>query len=136
MSYNPRPPSIICLFCVKPAAEGGGESLLARNCDLTAALPHRDLAARFAAKGGIMHKRSYCDAAVLSAQPDASPPPQLAAAGAAPASPPAPRWAVSWQERTGTQSREEAERCVQWGGGGLWQVSRGGGGLVLQRASA
>lgn len=95
MSYNPRPAARISFFCVQPA-DDGGESLLARNADLAALLPP-DYERRFAERGGIKYVREYGDATAIAQLPKPEPGKM-------------PRWFQSWQERTGTDDRVEAER--------------------------
>lgn len=58
-SYNPLVPRRIGLLCLEPAAQGG-ESLLVRNEDLTAAGP-KELFDFIREHGGLQYKRVFHD---------------------------------------------------------------------------
>ncbi len=89
MAYNPKPAQRIAFFCAQPA-EQGGENILSSNHTLFQLMPP-DIVARFAAKGGLKYTRAYRD----------------------PSNPASTAWGFplpSWQQYTGTSSKEEAER--------------------------
>jgi hypothetical protein len=59
MCYNPRPCSRIAFYCLKPAVKGG-ETLVARNRDITRALGSGTIKL-IKKKGGIVYVRRYVD---------------------------------------------------------------------------
>jgi hypothetical protein len=87
MAYNPHPPGRIAFFCMQDAAEGG-ETILVRNADLSLTLSSeiQDLVKQH---GGIMYRRTYHD---RNNNVEVSGP------------------QVSWQDKCGTEERDEAVR--------------------------
>jgi Taurine catabolism dioxygenase TauD, TfdA family len=66
MSCNPRSPDVFALMCLQDAQEGG-ESLLARNADLTQRLPER-VREFVTTHGGVRYTRRYADANAATPQ--------------------------------------------------------------------
>eukprot|EP00550_Attheya_septentrionalis_P010649 CAMPEP_0198299212 /NCGR_PEP_ID=MMETSP1449-20131203/43883_1 /TAXON_ID=420275 /ORGANISM="Attheya septentrionalis, Strain CCMP2084" /LENGTH=381 /DNA_ID=CAMNT_0044000699 /DNA_START=73 /DNA_END=1218 /DNA_ORIENTATION=- len=88
MVYNPMSPAGIAFFCLSDAPEGG-ETILARNAELTKVVS-AELQQLVKEHGGIRYRRAYYDQndeqAVKAAHP----------------------FEVSWQEKTGVEDRDEA----------------------------
>lgn len=95
LSYNPKPVNKILLLCLE-AAEQGGENLLGRNADVTNYLAPATLHT-FEQKGGVRYVRRYH-------APNSE-----------------PKYAMSWQERTGYSTPDAAAQ--HWLDLGFQEVS-------------
>jgi hypothetical protein len=87
MVYNPRPPGRIAFFCIQDAVEGG-ETILVKNADLSLSVSSelQDLVKHH---GGILYRRTYHD---RSSNVEVS------------------GHQLSWQDKCGTEDRDEAVR--------------------------
>jgi hypothetical protein len=96
LSYNPIRPSRIGLYCLLPS-KAGGESIIARNSDITDLIPPQ-LIQHLNDHGGILYERSYRDAnapTTTNANGTTALDKQLS---------------ITWQEKCGgVQTRQEAE---------------------------
>ena len=96
LSYNPVQPSRICLYCIQPS-KSGGESIIARNEDITDQVP-QELAKYIEDHGGVMYERSYRDANNVPNTDDGD-------------TALSRQLAISWQDKCGgVETREEAEQ--------------------------
>jgi len=87
MAYNPKPAGKIAFFCLQDAEEGG-ETLLARNADLTKCV-RKEIQEFVRSHGGIAYIRTYHDSNQVSSEASL-------------------QTFLSWQEKCGTVKREEA----------------------------
>ena len=88
--YNPSSPNLICLFCLRDAIQGG-ESILSRNEDITANIPF-DMKQFLETHGGLRYRRVYYDKSRAVAEGEEE----------------RPSWAISWQDKCMTTSRQTA----------------------------
>jgi hypothetical protein len=89
MAYNPLSPGRIAFFCLQDAVEGG-ETILIKNADLSLSISSeiQDLVRQH---GGILYRRTYHD---RSNNAEVSQPSHM----------------ISWQDKCGTEDRDEAVR--------------------------
>lgn len=92
LSYNPRPANLIAFYCLEKA-EQGGETILTRNSDLTAAVSEETQ--QFVRDhGGVLYAREYPDESYLQQYKEGR----------------VERTLPSWQEKTGSTRREDARK--------------------------
>lgn len=131
LSYNPIRPSRIALYCLENAVSGG-ESIIARNEDITATVSPK-LVSYIRDHGGLKYSRSYSDAAAQ-------------AKGGASNSWLAAQLGVTWQEKCGLPegaSRKEAEdfwvangflrENLEWDEHGTLRVSNVETGFIIDK---
>lgn len=88
MIYNPRNPSKIAFYCHMDAPEGG-ETILARNSDLTKVIS-QDIQQLVKNHGGILYRREYFNRDDEDSVKNALP------------------YEISWQEKTGAEDKDGA----------------------------